>query len=124
MCTGMKNIDKLISRYGIRLDKGRDVSQCLQVLQGGTADSIGMHVPYCIWRIVESAPQHVNFKLHTWYLPHRSARLASFLIDEQGDVIEQVYFQRDANYVKACKKLQILVSEAQKKATQRHVIAA
>ena len=124
MLTGMKTIDKLISRYGIRLDQGRDVSQSLQILQGGAAESRGINIPYCMWRIVESAPQHTNFKLHTWYLPHRKARLASFLVDEQGDVIEQVYFQRDANYVKACKKLQVLVSEAQKLTPPCHNIAA
>ncbi|MBU3022760.1 hypothetical protein [Aestuariibacter sp. A3R04] len=124
MSTGMKNIDKLISRFGVRVEEGRDTSQCVKILQGGMADTGGINIPYCLWSAVVSAPRHSRFKLHTWYLPHRSARLATFLIDERGDVIEQVFFQRDACYVKACRKLQLIVSQAHKKMAFNHSLAA
>ena len=109
MNTGLKTIDNLIERFGISVGEGHDAFQQVLDLYGGDSRATTMKLPFCFYQIIANLPVNRRLSLHQFYLPHRKARLASFLIDENGQIIEQVYYQRDRKYVKACKKLQSLV---------------
>lgn len=110
MHTGMKNVDDLILRFGVMRVPGRDLFQHVLSLCGSDIKANTMKLPFCFYRVITSLPPNRQLLLHQFYLPHKKARLASFLIDEEGKIVEQVYFQRDRKYVLACRKLQLLVS--------------
>jgi hypothetical protein len=42
-------------------------------------------------------------------MPGNKGKLASFLFNEKGQLIEQVYYQKVARWVQVCRKLQQLV---------------
>lgn len=109
MNTGLKTIDNLIERYGIVKSEGHDDFQQVVTMFGGDSRAATMKLPFCFYQIIANLPVSRRLSLHQFYLPHRKVRLASFLIGENGHIIEQVYYQRDSKYVKACKKLQMLV---------------
>ncbi|MDC8831211.1 hypothetical protein [Alteromonas gilva] len=109
MQTGLKTIDSLIERFGICAGETHDAFQNVLCLHGGDKRAVALKLPFCFYHKLAHLPKSRMITLHQFYLPHRKARLASFLIDERGQVIEQVYYQRDSKYVKACKKLQSLV---------------
>ena len=111
MQTGLKTIDGLIERFGISAAETHDAFQHVLCLQGGDKRAIALKLPFCFYQKLSSLPKSRMITLHQFYLPHRKARLASFLINEHGQVIEQVYYQRDAKHVKACKKLQSFVEQ-------------
>lgn len=111
MNTGLKTIDNLIERFGISVGEGHDAFQQVIDLYGGDSRAVSLKLPFCFYQIIANLPVNRRLSLHQFYLPHRKARLASFLIDESGHIIEQVYYQRDSKYVKACKKLQSLVQQ-------------
>ncbi|NVK56167.1 MAG: hypothetical protein HWE26_11155 [Alteromonadaceae bacterium] len=111
METGLKTIDSLIARFGVRADEYHDAFQNVLLLHGGDKRAVALKLPFCFYQKLSNLPKSRMITLHQFYLPHRKARLASFLIDERGQVIEQVYYQRDSKYVKACKKLQMLVQQ-------------
>lgn len=123
MKTGLKTVDSLIEHYGIRVQEGKDASQALMALRGGDMRINAMRLPYCIVQKIMGLPAHRMLKLHQWYLPHKKAKLAAFLIDEKGSIIEQVYYQRDAKHVHACRKVQQFVEAAQRQASMKGVAA-
>lgn len=110
MNTGLKSIDNLISSFGVRTEEGADKSQSLTTFFGGDFRASSNKMPFCIMQKILQAPQDKQFRLLQWFLPHKQARLASFLIDETGTVVEQVYFQRDARHVEACRRIQKMVN--------------
>ncbi|RDV27383.1 hypothetical protein DXV75_04960 [Alteromonas aestuariivivens] len=112
MDTGLKTLDKLIEQHGIRVMEGQDELQSVVYLQGGDRRAVSMKLPFCFYRVIMSKPVSSVIKLHQVYLPYRRARLASFLVDEKGRVMEQVYYQRDSRYVRACRSIQKLVAQA------------
>lgn len=110
MNTGLKTIDNLIRSFGVRTEEGADKSQSLTTFAGGDFRVNSVKMPHCIMQKILQAPQDKQFRLLQWFLPHKQARLASFLIDESGTVVEQVYFQRDARHVEACRRIQKTVA--------------
>ena len=106
MNTGLKTIDNLISSFGIRTEEGVDKSQSLMTFLGGDFRVNTVKMPFCIMQKILQAPHHQEFRLLQWFLPHKGVRLASFLINDAGNIVEQVYFQRDAKHVEACRRLQ------------------
>ncbi|GGF81547.1 hypothetical protein [Alteromonas lipolytica] len=112
MQTGLKTIDNLVQRFGISVGEGHDAFQQVLKLSGGDSRAMTMKLPFCFYQIIANLPVSRRLSLHQFYLPHRKARLASFLIDEKGRIVEQVYYQRDSKYVQACKKLQGLVQQS------------
>ena len=110
MNTGLKTIDNLIHSFGVRTEEGEDKSQSLTTFCGGDFRVNTVKMPFCIMQKILQTPQEKQLRLLQWFLPHKQARLASFLIDESGAVIEQVYFQRDARHVEACRRIQKMVS--------------
>lgn len=112
MNTGLKTIDELILRHGIKTAESQDTFQQVMKWSGNDPRAAHYKLPFCFYQLITNLPATQNVILHHFYLPHRKARLASFLINSQGKIIEQVFYQRDAKYVKASKKLQAMVQRA------------
>lgn len=112
MNTGLKTVDNLIRTFGIRTRNGADKSQSLVTLSSADERLASMRIPFCMMQKILSLPQNRSLRFHQWYLPHKGAKLACFLIDEEGRIVEQVYFQRDTKHVNAARKLQQMVEQA------------
>lgn len=110
--TGTKSIDQLIQRYGILSKPGKDPLQRLTYLCGG--DKGANALPYCMFNIIMNAPVSRRFTVHHFYHPTKKCRLATFLFDEKGQLIEQVYYAKVARWVELCRKLQRLVIQSRK----------
>ena len=109
MTTGVKAVDQLIQKFGILSSPGQDKFQRLTYLFGGDkrADSL----PFCMYQKVMGAPVSRRFTIHHFYLPHKNCKLASFMFNEKGELIEQVYFTKMSRMVNVCRKLQRLLLE-------------
>ena len=110
MQTGIKSVDTLITKYGILVSPGADEFQRRVRLTGG--DERANNLPFCMYQKVAHAPLSKCFNVHHFYLPSHKGKLASFLFDEKGNLIEQVYYQRVARWVKVCRKLELLVKRS------------
>ena len=106
MNSGLKAIDTLIEKYGFLTQEGKTPFQNVITLFGQDDRLMRIKLPYCFFRILSDAKETERFSLHHLYLPHRKARLASFLVTASGQICEQVYYVRHAKGVKACKKVQ------------------
>ncbi|WP_218397184.1 hypothetical protein [Alteromonas lipotrueae] len=104
MTTGVKAVDQLIEKFGILSSPGQDKFQRLTHLFGGDkrADSL----PFCMYQKVMGAPVSRRFTVHHFYLPYKNCKLASFMFNEKGELIEQVYFTKMSRMVNVCRKLQ------------------
>ncbi|GGW95543.1 hypothetical protein [Alteromonas halophila] len=109
MTTGIKSIDKLIASYGLTTHAGKDAFQSVIRLRGGDAKARTLKLPWCMYQKVMQKPVSSALTYYQYFLPHRQHRLASFLVDEKGNIVEQVYYLRDGRGVKACKKLQVML---------------
>jgi hypothetical protein len=107
METGIKALDKLISQYGLSFQLGHDEFQRVVSFRGGDERAKLLKLPFCFYQIISHLAVTKQVTLHHFYLPYRGARLASYLIDEQGVVLEQVYYLREAKYIKACRKIKL-----------------
>ena len=107
MQTGIKAVDQLISKHSIMADLGADTFQRRTRLTGG--DERANALPFCMYQKVAHAPLSKQFTVHHFYMPSNKGKLASFLFDEKGQLIEQVYYQKVARWVQVCRKLQQLV---------------
>ena len=105
--TGIKAVDQLVAKHGILADFGADSFQRRLRLSGG--DERANALPFCMYQKVVYAPLSQFFTVHHFYMPGNKGKLASFLFDEKGTLIEQVYYQKVARWVKVCRKLQQLV---------------
>ena len=114
MTTGIKAIDKLISTYGLYVHEGKDTFQSVTRLHGGDARAEKMKLPWCMFQKVMQKPVSSSLTYHQFFLPHRQHRLASFLVDEKGNIIEQVFYLRDCKGVKASRKLQMMLQHEYK----------
>jgi hypothetical protein len=107
--TGLKSIDQLIARYNIQLptlfENAIDNAFQKTTMLCGQDERIDfMNLPYCIYRIVSDASEDERFTLHRFYLPHKKGvRFATYLIDENGDMVESVCYQRNIKYTSAFK---------------------
>lgn len=120
--TGHKAIDQLIQRYGVMLSPGEDSFQRFLYLTGG--DKKANHLPFCMFQKVMEKPLSYQFTVHHFYLPNKKGRLASFLFDEKGVLVEQVYYVKLARLIQVCKKLQRLVIQKRTNEDTRHYLAA
>ena len=107
MQTGIKAVDQLISKHGIMAEFGSDTFQRRSRLTGGDERANGL--PFCMYQKVVHAPLSHQFTVHHFYMPGNKGKLASFLFNEKGQLIEQVYYQKVARWVEVCRKLQQLV---------------
>lgn len=109
MTTGVKAVDQLIEKFGILSSPGQDQFQRLTHLFGGDkrADSL----PFCMYQKVMGAPVSRRFTVHHFYLPYKNCKLATFMFNEKGELIEQVYFTKMSRMVNVCRKLQRILLE-------------
>lgn len=106
MKTGIKQLDNVISKTGLQTMVGtEDAFQRVTLLQSQDPRATTMKLPWCFYRLIMALPEGQQVRLHECFIPYRKCRLASFLVDEAGEIIEQVFYQRDSRYVSACKKL-------------------
>ncbi|BFT30495.1 hypothetical protein D210916BOD24_16710 [Alteromonas sp. D210916BOD_24] len=110
MQTGIKGVDQLIAKHGIKVDVGFDDFQRRSRLTGG--DERAQALPFCMYQKVMNAPLSRMFTVHHFYMPDHKGKLASFLFNEKGELIEQVYYQKVARWVNVCRKLQQWVQTA------------
>ncbi|MEC8374878.1 MAG: hypothetical protein VX078_08730 [Pseudomonadota bacterium] len=111
MQTGIKAVDQLLAKHGIMGEEGYDQFQRRARLTGG--DSRANMLPFCMYQKVAYAPLSQSFTVHHFYMPGNKGKLASFLFDEKGALIEQVYYQKVSRWVQVCRKLQQLVQSTQ-----------
>ena len=104
MATGVKAVDQLIEQFGILSSPGEDKFQRYFYLYGG--DVRANTLPFCMYQKVMNAPVSRRFSVHHFYLPHKKCKLASFLFNEKGELVEQVYYAKVARMVVVCRKLQ------------------
>ena len=109
MQTGVKAVDELLSKHGILTESGFDDFQRRARLLGG--DERANSLPFCMYQKIMNAPMSHFFTVHHFYMPGTKNRLASFLFDAKGQLVEQVYYQRVVRWVNVCRKLQVLVQK-------------
>ena len=61
--------------------------------------------------ILSSPGQDKFQRLTHFYLPYKNCKLASFMFNEKGELIEQVYFTKMSRMVNVCRKLQRILLE-------------
>lgn len=105
MNTGVKAIDKLIATNGLQTDYVDNAFQRVMVLHGADGRIATWKLPWCMYNKIMAYSAGERLFLHVFYLPYRKARLASFLVDERGNVIEQVDYLRERKMVEAIQKL-------------------
>lgn len=110
MITGIKALDNLITKFGIETGVTQNDFQRGIELKSQDRRAVLMKLPYCFYTKIMALEESETVLLHQFALPYRNARLASFLVNQQGQIIEQVYYQRDSKYVIACKKVERLLA--------------
>ena len=103
--TGIKALDKLLQDFGFRDAEGKDAFQWVIHFQGKDERLATSKMPFCFYRFLNAMPETQLYRLHSFYLPYKKQRLAAFLIDNEGHIVEKVFYQRDRAYVDACHRL-------------------
>ena len=111
METGIKALDKLLTAQGIKLSPGSNGFQSVTELRPADPKVVDLKLPYCMYQKVMMLPPGSRLKYHHFYLQHRQCRLASYMVDDNGNIVEQVFYQRDTRSVAACKKLATLLQK-------------
>ena len=122
MQTGIQALDKMISKIGLRTDNCDNEFQRIDRCFGGSQPQLcDKKLPFCIAKAIFQAPMYSRLWLHQIWLAGKEKPLACFLIDEQGVVVERVYYLNARKYYTACDKL---INQVQRLYTQQHSKAA
>ena len=106
MQTGIQTLDKLIEKIGLRTHPCDNDLQQVDLCYGGVQPQlVDTKLPFCIARAIFRAPMYSTLRLHQLWLAGRSKPLACFLVDENGDIVERVYYQNGRKYYDACDKV-------------------
>lgn len=105
MKTGIKKLDILISRYGITASQVCNEFQFSAPIRRHDPSMRSLNLPYCFHRLIESN-NHEQLILYRFKNHTKNMFLAAFLVDEAGNIVERVYYQRKASYVEACKAIE------------------
>jgi hypothetical protein len=63
--------------------------------------------------IISAACIEERFTIHRFYLPYKNGiRFATYLLNEEGDVIESVCYQRNTKYLAAFKVIRTEINMA------------
>ncbi|MBN7827376.1 hypothetical protein [Bowmanella dokdonensis] len=60
-----------------------------------------MQLPYCILQQINLHSPGTPLLLHRFYVPYKEQRLACFVTDLQGNVLERVFYGKDRRYWQA-----------------------
>ena len=106
MQLGIQALDKLVSKLGLQTQPCNNEFQRVDICFGGAQPQVGdCKLPFCIAKAIFQAPMYSSLWLHQVWLAGKEKPLACFLIDENGDVVERVYYQNTRKYYDACDKL-------------------
>ncbi|MFQ3251346.1 MAG: hypothetical protein ACI9O6_003193 [Glaciecola sp.] len=107
--TGIKSIDHLVQRYSINfnIDEGQLADNAFQkslVLYGQDQRLDYFNLPPCMYMIIAAASAEEKFIVHRFYLPYKNGvRFATYLLNEEGEIVESVSYQRNVKYLQAFK---------------------
>jgi hypothetical protein len=107
--TGIKSIDLLVKRYCVCLnsDENELADNAFQksfILYGQDQRLDYVNLPPCMYMIIAEADAKTKFVIHRLYLPYKNGvRFATYLLNDDGDVIESVCYQRNSKYLRAFK---------------------
>nr|WP_297349367.1 hypothetical protein [uncultured Glaciecola sp.] len=111
--TGIKSIDLLVNRYCVYLnsDENELADNAFQkslILYGQDQRLDYVNLPPCMYMIIAGADATTKFVIHRLYLPYKNGvRFATYLLNEDGDVIESVCYQRNSKYLRAFKVIRM-----------------
>jgi|GEM_PF-3335096 len=109
LSSGIKSIDQLIQRFSICLlgaenQLANNAFQKSLVLYGQDQRLDYVSLPPCMYMIIAEADAQTKFIIHRLYLPYKNGvRFATYLLNDDGDVIESVCYQRNSKYLQAFK---------------------
>jgi len=109
LSTGIKSIDQLVQRYRVCLNSSANqlsdnAFQKSLILYGQDQRLDYVNLPPCMYMIIAEADTETKFVIHRLYLPYKNGvRFATYLINDDGDVIESVCYQRNSKYLHAFK---------------------
>lgn len=103
MHTGIKQLDQVIAKRGISDGPIDNEFQSSLRLYRKDNRLKTLNLPLCMSRVICSLRYDESVILHRFYLAYRNnaPRLAFFLTDNDGQIIERVYFLRHARYIGA-----------------------
>lgn len=125
--TGIKGIDQLILRHSICLASKEDqladsVFQKSLILYGQDQRLDFFNLPPCMYMIIAAAKVDTKFVVHRFYLPYKNGvRFATYLLNEQGEIIESVSYQRNIKYLHAFKVIRKQIALA---SSSQQILAA
>ena len=105
MNTGIKALDTAVNRWGISGFEADNAFQFALPISGRDQRVLKMNLPYCIVKEIGRHKEIEDLTLHQFFVPHKKARLACFVTDSQGNILERVYYGRDRKYWHASAKL-------------------
>jgi hypothetical protein len=107
MDTGIQQLNKLISKYGISPNPTHNEFQSSMRLFFNDPRLHALRLPYCMHKVVEELQRGDSIVLHRFYLAYneKSPRLAFFMVRDDGTIIEKVVFLRHHRYQMASKAL-------------------
>jgi hypothetical protein len=109
LVTGIKSIDQLVYRYSINFSCNEsqladNAFQKSLILYGQDQRLDYVNLPPCMYMIISQADVDEKFTVHRFYLPYKNGvRFATYLLNEDGEVIESVSYQRNVKYLNAFK---------------------
>jgi len=107
--SGIKSVDQLVQRYHVYLQSRENeladnAFQKSLILYGQDQRLDYVNLPPCMYMIIAEADAATKFVIHRLYLPYKSGvRFATFLLSNDGDVLESVCYQRNSKYLNAFK---------------------
>jgi hypothetical protein len=125
--TGVKSLDQLILRHRVCLsdDECQLANNAFQkslVLYGQDQRLDFVNLPPCMYMLIAEAAVETKFVIHRFYLPYKNGvRFATYLLNEQGDIIESVSYQRNTKYLQAFKVIRKQIAMAN---SSQQVLAA
>ena len=105
MNTGIKALDAVIARWGINSVETDNAFQMALPIRGRDPRVLSMKLPYCIVQEIGRHTKAETLTLHQFFVPHKKAKLACFVTDHEGNILERVYYGHDRKYWNASAKV-------------------
>lgn len=112
MNTGIKALDTVINRWGINGHEADNAFQVATYVSGRDPRVLKMNLPHCIIQEIGRHKPITGLILHQFFVPHKKGKLACFVTDLRGKVLERVYYGHDRKYWKASEKVAAALSQA------------
>lgn len=104
--TGIKSLDATFMRHSIQFEDCNTPLQKVFSINGQARGAGFRMLPFCMQQIVLATPVSEKLRVMQFSLPYKNnEKFACFLFNEEGELVEQVCYQRKFNYVRAFKQL-------------------